>query len=423
MRRALTAHGRHLLAVIVLALVGLAAAFAVLVQQRLPMPLSDDYEVRVVLPAADGVAPGLGQPVNVSGVRVGAIAKARIVNRSAELTLRIERGQLPRLHRDARAFLRPITPVKDMELDLDPGDPGSPALPEGGRIPVERNASPVPLSDLLSRLDGDTRGFLATLLHGLGHGTAGRAPDLRRLLVAMGPTAGQVRRISVAIDRRRTALARLVRNTAAVTEAAASDGRLATVVDAGSRTLRAISRSDAQLREGLGRLPAALSTFDRALASAGELGDELGPAARELRPPVRRLPALFDDLRDFTDPLTPMLRTDLRPLVRQAQPLVRQLDPALTHLGSLMPDLTRVTQTLNILFNELGYNPPGKEEGLLYWISWFFHNYSSAAGGGDANGATLRAAVNVNCDQIDNTLDLAPLFRVLLGASTICPAD
>ena len=102
---------------------------------------------------------------------------------------------------------------------------------------------------------------------------------------------------------------------------------------------------------------------------------------------------------------------------------MRQLDPALTHLGSLMPDLTRVTQTLNILFNELGYNPPGKEEGLLYWISWFFHNYSSAAGGGDANGATLRAAVNVNCDQIDNTLDLAPLFRVLLGASTICPAD
>lgn len=107
-----------------------------------------------------------------------------------------------------------------MELDLDPGDPAAPVLPENGRIPVERNASPVPLSDLLSRLDGDTRGFMTTLLD-----------------------------------------------------------------------------------------------------------------------------------------------------------------------------------------------------------AWFFHNYSSAAGGGDANGAILRAAVNVNCDQIDNTLDLAPLFRVLVGASTICPAD
>ena len=121
MRRALTAHGRHLLAVIVLALVGLAAAFAVLVQQRLPMPLSDDYEVRVVLPAADGVAPGLGQPVNVSGVRVGAIAKARIVNRSAELTLRIERGQLPRLHRDARQIKprRQVARLRHMREDID----------------------------------------------------------------------------------------------------------------------------------------------------------------------------------------------------------------------------------------------------------------------------------------------------------------
>ena len=32
---------------------------------------------------------------------------------------------------------------------------------------------------------------------------------------------------------------------------------------------------------------------------------------------------------------------------------------------------------LNYLANELGYNPPGSEEGYLFWLSWFAHNADS----------------------------------------------
>ncbi|EHN11283.1 putative Mce family protein [Patulibacter medicamentivorans] len=421
MIRRLRENARYVATILALAVVGLVAAGAVLVKERFPIPFRDDYVVRVVIPTADGVAPGLGQGVNVSGVRVGSISGARIVGTNAELELAIERDQLPRVYRNARADLRPITPVKDMELDLDPGDRSAPALPPGGTIPVGRNSSPVPLADLLSTLDADTRTFLTSLLTGLGRGTKGRAPDLRRILLSLGPTSAQVGQLARALDGRRRDIASLVHDTAAVTRAAAADGRLSDLVVAGNRTLQALGRQDRPLREILAQVPGTLRTAGASLQTVGQLSDQLGPTVEALTPSLRKLPATFADLRGFTDGLTPMLRTQLRPLVVEAQPLARRLGPTLDALSKVTPGITRVAQAANYVLNEVGYNPPGKDEGMLFWLAWFAHNWNSVASGGDAHGAILRVALNVSCEQITGALDLAPLFRLLLGASNICP--
>lgn len=411
-----------LLPIVLLAILGIASAGYVLVQQRFPVPLRDVYRVRAVLPAADGVAPGFGQAVNVSGVKVGTITEAAISGRRADVTFEIDRGKLPQVYADARADLRPITPLKDMQVELDPGTTGAGAIRPGAAIPLARTSAPVPLSDLLSTLDADTRGFLTSLVAGLGEGTRDRAPDLRLLLRSLGPTTAQLGRITASLDGRRQELARLIHNVAAVTKAAESDGRLAEVVVSGNRTLTALARQDRDLRRSLDQLPGTLDSARRALGSAGRLADQLGPAARELVPPVRGLPRTLRALKPLTVDFDRAVRRQLRPLVSEARPAVAELAPAVHRLSGVLPDLTRVAQTGTYVTNALAYNPPGRDEGMLYWIPWFFHNFGSATSTADAHGALFRAIVMVSCSQLTTLVDLGSLFKALTGTANVCPS-
>ncbi len=412
---------RYLPVVLLLAVAGVIGAGAVLVKQRLPLPFRDTYDVRAQLPAADGVAPGLGQAVNVAGVRVGSISDARIVRDVAEVTLRIDRGKLARVYRDARVDLRPITPLKDMEMDLQPGTRSAGPLPEDGVVPASRTSSPTELATLLSQLDADTRTFLAGLLRGVGDGLRGRSSDMRSILLALGPTANQVGEISRTVAARDRELTRLVSNVASVTKAASADGDLAAVVATANRTLAAVAGEDRALRGTLATLPAALGSADRALSTTRTLAGVLTPTLREAVPALRPFPGTLRDLTAFTDQFRTTLGRDLRPLVRDLRPIARRAAPAVTSLTAAMPDLSRILQVVTYAANEVAYNPPGKDEGMLYWIAWFIHNWNSTAGNGDAHGGNLRARLSLSCSSLTEIPDLAPLFRLLTGANSICP--
>ena len=49
------------------------------------------------------------------------------------------------------------------------------------------------------------------------------------------------------------------------------------------------------------------------------------------------------------------------------------LRPAARDLAVVTPGLTDSLGVVNSLFNELAYNPPGKEEGYLFWTAWANH--------------------------------------------------
>jgi phospholipid/cholesterol/gamma-HCH transport system substrate-binding protein len=412
---------RFLVTITVLAVVGLASAAYVLYHQRAPVPFRDTYEVNVEMTAADGVAPGLGQPVAVAGVKVGSITAASLVDGNALITLQIDRGQLPKVYGDATATLVPITPLKDMRIDLDPGNPPAPELRDGATLGVERSSVPVPLSDLLSSLDLDTRTFLQSLVTSFDQGTAGRGEDLRRALVTLGPTTNQVGRITRELAQRRTEIARLVHNLALVTRAASRDRQLGDVIVAGNATLAALAEQDAPLRASIAKLPGTLETTRATLVNAATFADKLGPTTAALLPAVRRLPATLLALRPFADTGTRVISKRLRPFVREARPLVRDLAPAITTLNALSPELTTTMQVSNSFLNTFAYNPPGNDEGFLFWFSWFAHNWNSLFGTGDAHGGIGRAMVMVNCQQFSSFVNLGPLFQTLVGAADLCP--
>ncbi len=409
-----------------LVMAGLAAAAYVLLHERAPVPFRDTYEIKVDVSAAHGIQPGLGQPVRVAGVTVGSVADLDLLADRARITLSIDRSQLPRVHRDARASLRPITPLQDMEVVLSPGRPPSPALPDGGTLGSARSTIPVPLSQLLSSLDGDTRTFLASMLASLRTGTDGRGEDLRGALRALAPTTRQLRAVTTATAGRRRELARLVHNVSRVTRAAAADGDLADLVVTSHRTLRALAEQEAPLRETVARIPGALKTTGEALQEARTFARELRPALTSLTPAVRGLPRALNELRPFADTAQRELELRVRPFLRTSTPALRSLSPAVAGLRKQTPALLTDLKGLNYMFNELAYNPPGQklgydDEGFLFWAPWFAHNYNSTFSAKDAHGGGARGQVMVSCQQLFSLAGFDEILKILVPTYALCP--
>jgi ABC-type transporter Mla subunit MlaD len=313
-----------------------------------------------------------------------------------------------------------------MTIQLDPGRP-EPGVEDGGRlgdgdrIGIAQTTTNVNPDEVLANLDADTRRYLAVFANAGGQGLEGRGPDLRALLEATQPTLEQSARVTRAIADRRQKLIRLIDNLRVLGRAAAEkDGELAGLVEASADVLDTVGAHEADLAAGVGRLPAALRSTRRALHEGRALAEELRPAARELRPLVRELTPAMLEVRPLLRDAEPILREDLRPLVREATPLVADLRPAVEDLRPATTDLVRTGKVLNYVANELGYNPPGREEGYLFWTSWFIHNASSILTTEDAHGATWRGLVMVGCSTLGQLLSANPALAPLASVP-ICP--
>jgi phospholipid/cholesterol/gamma-HCH transport system substrate-binding protein len=411
---------RYLATITVLGLAGVAAAGYVLLHERFPNPFSNTYNINVVLSTADGVAAGFGQPVNVAGVKVGAISGARLSDGNALVTLSIDRDQLPQVYRDATATLAPITPLKDMEIQLDPGHPSAGVLPGGGTLAAAKTTSSVDLEGLLAALDSDTRTFLGSMITSVGAGTEGRGLDLRHLLVTLGPTTGQVRAITVALAQRRGEIARLVHNLAIVTHAASQDNQLASVVQTGNATLAAVARQDAPLRQAIAQLPSTLAITHGTLRNVTGLANQLTPTLTALTPAVGRLPATFRALGPVAKQASGVLARQLRPFTVAAQPLVRALGPTVTKLSVMTPALQSSFMVLDYLANELAYHPGGNDPGLLFWGAWMAHNLNSFVSVQDANGGLGRTVLFASCSQLQAIGDLGRMLALALGLAPTC---
>jgi phospholipid/cholesterol/gamma-HCH transport system substrate-binding protein len=402
---------RFLVVFATLGLAGLAASVYLLVSERAPLPFKDTYTVKAEFTSADAVVAGLGQPVNVVGVKVGQVVGAKLADGRALVTMEIQRGKVPRVYRDATAVLEPITPLKDMQINLAPGTAAAGPLGQAV-LGVQQTAPPVPLSALLSSLDTDTRSFLTSLIASLDVGLRDREPDLRGMLRALGPTTRQVGRITAAAAVRRRELARLVHNVARVTRAASRDRQLAALVAGGNRTLQAVAAQDKALRASLAELPPTLGVARSTLVHLEPFAAKLGPTVSGLLPAVRRLPATLRALRPFADKATATLADDIRPLIRDAQPVVRDLGPVVATLTGATPRLTRSFQVLTYLADELAYNPGGKNQGFLFWLAWGLHNFNSVISLGDAHGGIGRAQVMADCYGAQSLPKLQPAFAL-----------
>ena len=100
------------------------------------------------------------------------------------------------------------------------------------------------------------------------------------------------------------------------------------------------------------------------------------------------------------------------PFLREGQPVSRDLATATRGLEQLSPPLRKAFAVLDEVANAVAYNPPGSEEGYLFWTAWFFHNVNSSFSSEDGHGAVSRGLF---MSPGGSSPRLSPIERFLTG--------
>ena len=413
MIRAIKAHARDMVAVAAVVCLGVGIGAYILSNQRLRFPVLEDKPVAmwVELPNAQGVTPGQGQTVRVSGMRIGDIGKVELEGGRARVRMDVDPQYEDMVRRDATVLLRPRTGLKDMFLALDPGTRKEPKLGRDGVIPINNTVPDVNADEILAALDTDTRAYLRLLINGAGKGLKGRSGDLREVFRRLGPLHRDLAELNGEVVKRRRNLARLVHNYGSTVDRLGREDRdLASLVSGANRVFGRLSQEDQNISEAVRRLPGTLAQTEATLRRVRELGQEAGPAFEALRPAVRQIDATNRQLRPLAETAEPVLRRQVRPFVRAARPYVDTVRPAATNLAKASPDLRESFFELNRFFNMAAYNPGGREklsgdatkdqareEGMLFWLGWVAHNSNLVFSTGDAQGPYRRILLSATC--------------------------
>ncbi len=408
MKKAIGKHLRDFVAIIFLVVMAAGIAGYILSNQRfyppawVPLIGTDFYELEAELSTAQAVVPGQGQTVNIAGVKVGDIGSVKLEDGRAVVEMKIQTEHAP-VYRDATILLRPKTGLKDMYLELDPGTKSAGAFEEGERITVANTLPDVNPDEILAQLDGDTRDYLRVLLSAGAEGFEGDAPaELREVFKRFEPTSSSARKITAMLVKRRRNVARVTHNFQELaTQLGSKDQQLAELVDSANANFEAIANQDQRLREALRLLPGALDQTQTTLTSLGEFSGQLGPALAKLRPGARALGPSLRQSRPFLRETTPVIDEQLRPFARDVRPTIRDLRGAAESLAVVTPRLTKSFRVINDLVDTLAYNPPGAEEGYLFWASWLNHNSANVFSTQDAHGPVRRGLVMIACSQLN----------------------
>jgi phospholipid/cholesterol/gamma-HCH transport system substrate-binding protein len=428
-RKAIEKHLRDFLALFFMAIVALGVTSYILSQERFHLPKwvpvlgSDFYKLNVEFQTGQAVVPGQGQTINIAGVKVGDVQSVHLKNGVAIVSVNMDKKYAP-VYRNAHVLLRPKTGLKDMYLALDPGTRDAGSLPSGGTVPVANTLPDVNPDEVLASLDADTRDYLRILLAAGGQAFTDRpghpgqqAADLRQTFKRFDPINRNLAAITTEVAKRQRSVRHVVHNFRLITdELASTDGRLGRFVESSNANFAAFARQDAALREALALLPSTLQVAQSTLNKANTLALVATPAFTNLQPFARALGPALVDVRPFLKTTTPVIKNQLRPFTKLATPTVKDLRPTAANLAIATPHLTNTFKVLNTAFNLFAYNPPGKEEGFLFWQTWLNHAGATIFNTDDAHGPIRRGLVIVSCGALgvlDNIIRANPQLSVL----------
>lgn len=406
MRRAIEKHLRDFLAIIAIAVIAVLVGGYILSNQRfyapswVPLVGSDFVDYQAEMATAQAFTAGQGQTVMIAGVSVGEIGEVTLKGGRANITMKLKRKYTP-IYRDATVLSRPKTGLNDMTIELDPGNKTAGKLPQGGTIPISQTLPNVNPDEFLAGLDVETRNYIQLLLGGAGEGLQGNARNLSATLKRFDPLARHVATLTRYLKTRTRYIKRSIHNFRLLSEELGSkDTQLGEFVDSSNRVFRAFSNTEQGLKETIRELPAALSATNAAMKDSQKLTEVLGPTLTKLQPTAEGLAPALQAFQSFAKDTKPAIEDQIGPFTEIAQPPAAALRPAAADFAATQPKLTESFDVLNQLFNGLAYNPPGKQEGYLYWLAWANHMAASLLAGQDAMGPTRRGVVFGSCDSL-----------------------
>ncbi len=128
-------------------------------------PFASPYELTAVFDQANRLKPR--SPVRIAGVDVGKVKKVEPLedgSGKSKVTMHIQDEGLP-IKRDAQMKIRYRLFLEgNYFVDLQPGTPSAPEMPDGATVPANQTASPVQFGQVLTTLQSETRDDLRTYL-------------------------------------------------------------------------------------------------------------------------------------------------------------------------------------------------------------------------------------------------------------------
>jgi phospholipid/cholesterol/gamma-HCH transport system substrate-binding protein len=350
-------------------------------------------------------------------VQVGQLGAVTLKNGIATVQMQIDQKYRHLIHTDATAVARPRTGLQDMFIEVSPGSPKAPIAPAGYTIPVSNTMPEVNVDEILASLDADSRSYLDLLVNGAGQGLKGNGgSELAQVLERFEPTHRDLARLNEAIAARGRDLQQLVHSLAVLNGAlAARQTQIVSLVQASSHVFHAFASDDHQISQAVAELPGTLQQTTATLGKVQAFADELGPAAKNLLPAARALPAANEALESLAVPSTPIVQNQIRPFVVAARPVVRNLRPAAVDLANATPNLSKVFTVLNHFVNMVGYNPGNSAHGYLYWLAWLDHNARTLFGLQDANGVFRPLFLQATCSTYAELLNFDKAAAILLA--------
>lgn len=326
----------------------IGAAAAVVFALWVSSTRSDPHHVRVALPSALNLVSGLD--VQVDGIDAGKISKVDYDNGKAVVELGIDDAHWP-IHQGATATVRYGTTIGNgtRKIDLDPGKPSAPAIPDGGVIPAKDAFVPVEIDEVFRMLDARTRkdlqGVLGHAADGLRGNEAALNAGVARSAKGLSATGALISDLAADTD----AMHGLVANAGrAARVIAARREAVSNLVSVAAATFDEFGRRSAAMRDSLTQLPPTLTqvrgTLDRldgSVSGLHALFTDLRPGATALRaltPSVRSAVSRLRRVAPTGTATVAALRDaapDVRALLGEAPPVVKQLTPTLAQLAPI----------------------------------------------------------------------------------------
>jgi phospholipid/cholesterol/gamma-HCH transport system substrate-binding protein len=410
-KRAILIHRGDFIAIVTLVVLAIATVTYILTHQPSFTFGKSYYTVKAEFATGAAVTAGQGQAVTVAGVTVGQVGGVQLQNGRALVTMNIYTKYKP-IYRDATVLLRPRTPLKDMYLSLDPGNPDAGPIPDNGLLPVANTSPDINIEQILNTLDADARNYLLLLLAGGAQafrdpGAVGAAPspravaDLSGTFKRFAPLNRDTLAFTALLSQRNRNIRRAIHNFQLVTRAlGAVNQQLASLIRASNTNFSAISSQDAQLSEALTLLPGTLQLATQTLGKVQGFANQSTTTLQQLLPFARAFGPALAAARPLFHDTTPVIRDQLRPFAVAVQPLAKLLAPAAASLAKSTPKLVTSFDVLNALFNELAYRAPGQQS-YLYWGSWLSHIANSLTNGQDAQGPVIRGSFMAACPALN----------------------
>jgi virulence factor Mce-like protein len=292
--------------------------------------------------------------VEISGVPVGHVVSVSLDHKTGltKAVIEIDKQYAPR-PADTRAILRQKTLLGETFVELSPGSPTAPKLPDDGMLPQGQVAPTVELDQIFSSFDPVTRRAFQTWMQQGAIALTNRGQEFNDAFASLYPFATNVDAVLSVLHREGAATSTLLRDGGLVfSTLGRSPSTLQAFIRNSNALFAATAARDTQLAATFKAFPAFLNSTRTTINTVTQfalqtkpLVDELKPAAVALNPVLNQTVTFAPELKALMVNIAPLTAASkagfpaLTAFLNESIPFFARLKP---YLGGVVPVLNYI---------------------------------------------------------------------------------